>query len=109
MKNYIQPGNVIQIASLAAAMTKGVGFKVGSLFGIAVDTAAIGEVGELAVEGVFEVAKLAADNMTLGLKVNWDDTNKWVKLATSDLDNVGTVVEAAGAASTKVKIKLTPV
>ena len=46
--------------------------------------------------------------MVVGAVVNFDDTTKEVKLASGDLDGVGVVTEAAGAATTEVRIKLTP-
>ena len=61
------------------------------------------------VEGVFEVAKLTANTWAAGDKVNWNDSNKEFQLATSDLDNAGTVVEAATSSVSLGKVRLTPV
>ena len=108
MKNFMQPGYLIDLAA-PAAVSSGGGVMVGSLFGVAQASVGSGESVAVAVKGVFELPKLAADNMTVGAKVNWDNTNKWVKLATSTLDNVATVVEAAGAATTTANVMLTPV
>jgi len=109
MKNFSQPGDTIDVAAPSGGLVSGLGFFIGSLFGVAVATVAENLIGALVVEGVVEIAKLSTDNMTLGLKVNWNDTNDEVQLATTDLDNVGTVVVAAGASTTVVQIKLTPV
>ena len=106
MKNFVKPGNHITVAGPTVS---GEAQIVGSIFGVAIATVASGESGELVVEGVVEIPKLSTDNMTVGAKVNWNDTNKEVQLATSDLDGVATVVEAAAASTTVVKVKLTPV
>lgn len=108
MKNYLQPGNSLDLIAPAGGVVSGVGFIIGQIFAIAVATKAAGEVVAGMVEGVYEMPKLAADNMTVGLKVNFNNTTKEMQLATSDLDGVATVVEAAGAATTTVKVKLTP-
>lgn len=107
MKNFVKPGNHVTVDG---PTTSGQGKLVGAnLFGVAIATVLSGYKGELVVEGVVEIAKLSTDNMAVGAKVNWNDTNKEVQLATSDLDGVGTVVEAAAASTTVVKVKLTPV
>ncbi len=109
MKNFVQKGDVLDL-SIPDGRLSGQGVLVGSIYGIAAESNESGSaaIRAVAVEGVVEVAKLAADNMSVGDKVNWNDSNLEVQLATSDLDNVGTVVEAAAASSTVVKIKLTP-
>lgn len=110
MKTYVKPGKHISFTASGSSYASGVGVLLGAaLFGVALGDVADGEDGEIVTEGVVEIAKLSTDNMALGAKVNWNDTNGEVQLATSDLDGVGTVVEAAGASTTMVKIKLTPV
>lgn len=108
MKNFVKPGNHITVDG---PTTSGEGKLVGaSLFGVGIATVAAGtKNGEIVTEGEVEIAKLTTDVMAEGAKVNWNDTNKEVQLATSDLDGVGTVTVAAGNGDTTVRIKLTPV
>ncbi len=92
-----------------ADVTSGEGVLITSLFGVASKTVLSGETVSIATEGVYSIAKLTTDVMAVGVKVNWNDTNTELQLATSDLDNVATVVEAAGNGILVVKVKLTPV
>jgi len=106
MKNFVKPGNHITVDGPTVS---GEGKLVGSLFGYATGDSASGtRNAEIVVEGVIKAAKLATDVMAVGAKVNWDDTTKEVKLASGDLDGVGTVVKAAGNGDTEVEIRLTP-
>ena len=107
MKNFVQPGNIIDVLAPADVLS-GEGVRIGSLFGIAITNALSGEKLSITVEGVVETAKLTSDVMTVGAKVNWNNSNAEVQLATSTLDGVGTIVEDAGNGATVVKIKLTP-
>ena len=108
MKNFLQPGNILDLIAPSGGVVSGAPLILGNIFAIPQASAAVGETFAGLVEGIVEVDKLSTDNMTVGAKVNWSDTNKEVQRATSDLDGVATVVEAAAAATTKVKVKLTP-
>lgn len=106
MKNYSKPGDTITVDG---PVVSGEGKTVGSLFGVGVSTVAAGtQNGEMTVEGEIEVAKLSTDAMSAGDKVNWNNTNKEVQLATSDLDGVATVTADAAASTLTVRVKLTP-
>lgn len=108
MKTFVKPG--INIEFIAAAdVETGVGVLLGAnLFGYSINKTLSGEKGSLLTEGEVEVAKLAANVMAVGALVNFNDSTKEVQLATSTLDGVGIVTVAAGAATTTVRIKLTP-
>lgn len=109
MKNFIQPGNSIDVA-LPATKVSGDGILVGtSLFGVLVASGASGETRAINTEGVFELPKLTANVFVVGAKVNWNDTNFEFQLATTDLDNAATVVEAADGTKSVAKVRLTPV
>lgn len=108
MKNFIQPGDTLDLIAPTGGVVSGKGYIHGQIFAVAQETKAQTEKYAGLVEGVVEMDKLSTDNMTEGLKVNWNASNEEFQLATSDLDNVGTVVEAAAASTTKVKVKLTP-
>ncbi len=108
MKNYVSDGKIVTVIA-PANLVSGQPFRVASLFLVAIHAASSGQPVAASRQGVFTLPKLAANNMTLGLKVNFNATTGELQLATSDLDNVATVVEAAGAATTSVKVVLTPV
>lgn len=108
MKNYVQPGKVLDLTA-PAAIISGQALVIGSLFVVAQADAASGEKFAGLAEGVVTIPKLATDVMAEGAKVNWNTTTKQLQLATSDLDGVGSVVEAAGNGTAEVKIKLTQI
>lgn len=79
MKNYVQPGKVMTV-TLAAAVLSGEGMVVGDLFGVATGKGAIGEQIELALQGVYKLAKPTAGGSghAQGTKLYWDAANKQV-------------------------------
>lgn len=110
MKNFIQPGNSIDIVAPSGGTVSGNAILVGAaLFGVATATRAQGEDAAIDVEGVFILPKLSANVVAVGAKLNWNDTNDELQLATSDLDNVATAIEAAGNGVLELKVRLTPV
>lgn len=106
MKNYVSKGDILSVVAPSGGVVSGAPFILNNLFLIPLATAAAGELVACLAEGVATVAKLSTDDMAVGEVVNWNDTNKEVQEATSDLDGVGHVVEAAGNGITEVKIKL---
>ena len=107
MKNYVQPGNTVTLTA-PYAVTSGDGLLVGSIFGIAARTAALGESVETALVGVFDITKIGSQAWTVGAKVYWDDTNKrTTSVATSNtLIGVATEAVAGGAGDTIGRVRL---
>ena len=107
MKNYVQPGNTITLTA-PYAVASGDGLLVGSIFGIASGTAAIGESVEAALTGVFDITKIGSQAWSVGAKVYWDDTNKrCTNVATSNtLIGVATEAVAGGAGDTIGRVRL---
>lgn len=103
MKNYVQEGDVITVAA-PYALTSGQGALVGSLFGIAAGDAASGADVQLKTEGIFDVAVLSTDVVTVGAKLYWDNTNKRLTLtsASNTLVGVATQAKATGVAVVRV-------
>lgn len=109
MKNFIQPGLTLDLIAPADVVSGGRLLVGASILAFAQANKVSGETFAGLVEGVVEADKLTADAMVVGVKVNWNDATKEFQLVTSTLDSAATVVEAAGAGKTKVKVKLTPV
>lgn len=105
MKNFIQPGEVITHAH-SAAVVSGDPLKIGLLLGVASGDYAINEAGEYALSGVFELTKVTADVVAIGVQLYWDDTAK--KLTTTVGTNIkaGRAFAAADGTVSKVKILL---
>ena len=107
MKNFVQPGNTITLIA-PYAVASGDGLLVGSIFGVAAGTAALGESVEAALTGVFDITKIGSQAWTAGARIYWDDTNKRAtNVATSNtLIGVATEAVAGGAGDTIGRVRL---
>jgi predicted RecA/RadA family phage recombinase len=107
MQNYVQPGNTITLTA-PADVASGDGLLVGSIFGVASGAAASGDPIEVALVGVFDLAKVGSQAWTAGDKVYWDNTAKpATKTATSNtLIGVATEAVDGGAGSTTGRVRL---
>lgn len=72
MKNFVQPGNVIEVPSASAAVDSGQVVVIGAHIAIANHGAEIGEPYNATLDGVYEVPKVAGSAWTLGLPLMWD-------------------------------------
>lgn len=88
MKTQVGNGDTLALTA-PVAFVSGTGYKVGSMFGIAGFSCAIGESGVLWLRGVYTHAKTSAQAWTVGQLLYWDDTNK-------------VVTSAAGTANLKI-------
>jgi predicted RecA/RadA family phage recombinase len=104
-KNYIQPGEVLDV-TLAAIITSGSGLLVGVRLGVALTDGAIGDTIAVQVKGVFNLPKLSTDVVAQGAALYWDNTNK--RLTTTSTSNTlaGYAAAAAGNGVTSVNIAL---
>ena len=99
MKNYVQPGNTITLTA-PYAVASGDGLLVGSIFGVASGTAALGETVEAALTVVYDLKKVASQAWAAGDKVYWDNTAKEATKTTTSNTLIGVaVVAVAGGAS----------
>lgn len=99
MKNFVQPGEVISVTA-PAAVNAGVGVLVGSLFGVAVNTALAAAAVEIATRGVFDMAKTTAEAWTEGVVLFWNDTTKALTTTASTHKRVGYASRAQLAGDT---------
>lgn len=105
MKNYIQPGDAVDIVA-PANVTSGQGLLVGDMFGVCGASALSGEDVALHRCGVYELPKLEAQAWTVGQKVYWDDTNARLTSVASGNKLVGCAVLAAANPSTTGRVVL---
>tara|TARA_R110002072_G_scaffold215410_2_gene372556 strand:+ start:6743 stop:7072 length:330 start_codon:yes stop_codon:yes gene_type:complete len=105
MKNFVQAGENITVTAAAAA-TSGDGVKIGSLFGIAAGDAETGDPLVLVTAGVFDMPKVAADDITLGAVVYWRSSDGLVTTTASGNTKVGVAVTAAGNGAASVRVRL---
>src|SRR4029450_10691319 len=99
MKNFVEPGDVLEFTAPAPGVTSGVGVKIGDLLVIATVTAATGEKFNGLVDGVVEHAKLAAQAWTQGQQVNWDTANSRFTTVTTGNFRAGVAARAAAKPS----------
>ena len=104
MKNYIQPGEYMEV-TLAAAIVSGAGLLVVDTFGFATKSGGIGDLVNFALTGVFEHAK-AGVALAQGEKVYWDNTAKLLTNVAMSNKLIGVAAEAAliGAANARVRL-----
>ena len=72
MRNYVQPGNVIEVPAAEEAVVAGQVVAVGAILAIANGSAAVGESYNATRCGVFEVPKAGGGALTQGQPVYWD-------------------------------------
>jgi predicted RecA/RadA family phage recombinase len=106
MKNFIQTGDVLDLAP-GADVASGVGYLFGTaLFGVATTDVVSGATGAFAVTGVVDIAKTSALAISVGDRVFWDATNKVVNKTSTAQQCVGIAVAAAANPSSTVKVLL---
>lgn len=105
MKNYIQPGDVLDHTA-AAALVSGAGVLIGSRLGVATKDAAIGETIGVAVRGVYNLPKLTTDVVAQGVPLYWDNTNKRLTVTATANTLAGYAAAAAGNGVATVNISL---
>lgn len=108
MRNYVQRGDALTIPAPTGGVSSGDAVLVGALFGVVAADADVGEDVAVSVEGVFELPKKAADNVTVGAVLYWDATPGELTITATDNTRVGYATVAAGAGTTTVAVKLTP-
>ena len=105
MRNFVHIGDNVTIPA-PATVTSGEAVKVGSLFGIASTDALTGEALTISTTGVFDLPKVAADDITLGAAVYWRSSDGLVTTTASGNTKVGVAVTAAGNGAASVRVRL---
>lgn len=106
MKNFVQEGDVLNLAP-SANVAAGEGHLFGAaLFGVALNNAVSGVASSFKTEGVVEIAKTSALAIAVGARLYWDATNKVVNTTATAQQQVGVAVAAAANPSATVKMKL---
>ena len=107
MKNYVQPGNTITLTA-PYAVAAGDGLLVGSIFGVASGTAALGETVETALVGVYELKKLGSQAWAVGARIYWDNAARLATTVVASNTLIGAATEpvAGGANDTIDRVRL---
>lgn len=91
--------------TLAAAIVSGAGLLVVDTFGVASKSGEIGDKVNLALEGVFSLAK-AGVAISQGAKVYWDNTAKLITNVAMGNKLVGVAFEACLIGDAECKVRL---
>jgi predicted RecA/RadA family phage recombinase len=78
----------------------------GDLVGVTVRPLAAGELGALAVEGVFDFTKNTGVGYSVGTILYWDDTANVVTTTSAGNKALGKVVRTAASADTSARVRL---
>ena len=107
MKNFIAVGNRFTLIATVATVS-GAGLQVGSIFGVAENTAAIGESLTLVMNGIFDLPKPGTQAWTLGQTIYWDSAVARVTnvVATNIRIGIAVLVVGAGAGETTGRVRL---
>lgn len=95
MKNYVQPGDVLELTAPSGGVVSGTAYLIGSLLVIATVTAAQTEKFNGQVVGVVEHAKVSAQAWTEGVKVYWDNSAKLFTTTSGGNTLVGVAAKVA--------------
>lgn len=106
MKNYVQPGDVLTLVAGAGGVVSGAFKVIGALFGVVATSAAEGEEYELAIGGVYELPKTAAQAWTVGALIYWDAGNSVMTSTAGTNLPVGIAAAAAANPSGSGQVRL---
>ena len=99
MKTYVQPGNTITLTA-PYAVASGDGLLVGSIFGVAAGSAALGETVEASLVGVFDLKKVASQAWAVGDRIYWDNAARQTTKVTTSNTLIGVATEAVAGGAT---------
>ena len=101
MKNFVSDGEILLVTAPYNA-SSGTGVQVGSyVFGVACTDLVSGALGQIQIEGVFDMAKVSAQAWTAGDTIYWDNSARnCTTTASSNLPIGYAVADAANPSST---------
>lgn len=105
MRNYVQNGVNLTLPAPTNVLSGSV-VLVGSIVGVAAESALSGEELDLVTRGVFTLPKVAALAIAIGDKVYWDSTAQLVTKTASGNTLLGVAVSPAANPSGDVAVRL---
>ncbi len=106
MKNWIQPGDVLELTAPGGGVVSGTGVLIGALLVIPVVTAVAGEKFNGVVTGVVQHAKVSAQTWTEGQRLYWNAGLSQVTSVATDGPFIGVAATVAANPSTTGKVLL---
>lgn len=106
-KNFIQPGKQIDVAAPTGGVTTGKGVLIGTMFGVALATAAVGVSFSCALTGVWDLDKVSTEVWVVGDKIYWDNGNlRCSNAPTAGFRFIGYATAAAANPTSTGKVRL---
>lgn len=105
-KNFIQPGDVLELTAPVGGVVAGKGYLVGGIFVVAQDTKDAGETFRGARSGVFDLDKTAAVAFTEGAPVSFNTTTLAALAPAAGMVPVGCAAKAAAGGDATVRVVL---
>lgn len=106
MKNYIAPGNVVDVTAPTGGVVSGTAYLIGSMFGIATVSAAAGVVFPLNVTGIVQLPKATGTAWAVGDAVYWNNSTKAVGKASTGNSKIGVAASIQVSADTLGNVRL---
>jgi predicted RecA/RadA family phage recombinase len=106
MKNYVEPGEVLELTAPSGGVVSGTAYKIGSLVVVATVTVAQTVKFSALVVGVVTHAKVSAQAWTEGVKLYWDDSAKLFTTSAGGNTLVGVAAAAAANPSATGSVRL---
>lgn len=104
MKNFIQPGDVLDYTA-TADVASGAVVVMGARIGVVVADIANGQAGAVRVKGVVELPKVTTA-VAQGAELYWDATNSRLTATATSNTLAGYAAAAAGSGTTTVPLHL---
>lgn len=107
MKNYVQPGESLDLTAPSGGVVSGTMYKIGSILCVAAASVAAGLKFAGYRVGVFDLPK-ASGAVTEGATLYWDDTAKNLTTTATANTKAGYAAAAAASGDATVRICLVP-
>jgi predicted RecA/RadA family phage recombinase len=107
MRNYIQPGDVVDLPAPTGGAVSGVAYLIGALLCIAMKDGAQTVVTPFLTRGVVDLPKAASVTPAVGAKAFWNSSAKTVTgTSAAGLYEIGTFTEAPASGDATVNVRL---
>jgi predicted RecA/RadA family phage recombinase len=108
MKNFLQPGQAIDIVAPQGGLTAGQYYRIGGLAGVVASTAAEGETTVLHLTGVYTLPKKTGTAWSVGDVLYWDASNAEFTKTGGANSPAGVAAAAAASGDATGAVRLDP-
>lgn len=105
MKNFVQPGKTLTLTAPTGGVVSGSFYKIGSVFGVAAQSAAEAAKFDLEIGGVYDLPKTAGNTFTEGADVYATAAGIMTSTASGNT-KCGIAVKAAASGDGTVRVRI---